>query len=157
MSPSELRGAGAGVMVETQRTVAHPWLCDINGHVNTRHYQAWFDDASFQLFGLCGFDAVRSRSDHLGIVDVKSTTEYLAEVPPGTLALISSGFVRLGSKSFTVRHVMSSVFSDDVFARCEAVSVFFDLSARRSRSIPDAFRLAAQALLIRSLPDAAAG
>ena len=143
MSLSEPRREGAAIMVETLRAVAHPWLCDINEHVNTRHYQAWFDDASFQLFGQCGFDAVRGRDEGLGIVDVKSTTEYLAEIAPGALIVVSSGFVRLG-------HQMKSVLGGEVFARCETVSVFFDLSARRSRGMPDAFRLAAEALLLEA-------
>ena len=29
--------------------IVHPWLCDVMGHMNVRHYMGMFDDASLQL------------------------------------------------------------------------------------------------------------
>jgi len=29
--------------------IVHPWLCDVMGHMNVRHYIGMFDDASYQL------------------------------------------------------------------------------------------------------------
>ena len=157
MSLSEPRRPGASVVAETLRAVAHPWHCDLNGHVNTRYFQGWFDDASFQLLGRCGFDAVRSREEGVGIADVKSTMQYSEEVPPGALVVICSGFVRLGSKSFTSYHQLSAVLSGKRFATCETISVFLDLSTRRSTSMPDTFRLAAEGLRVEASPDPSAG
>ena len=148
MSLSEPDRPGASIMAETLRAVAHPWHCDLNGHVNTRYHQGWFDDASFQLLGRCGFDAVKSRADGIGAADVKCTMQYSAEIQPGTLLVIRSGFTRLGSKSFTSCHELRSVLGGNLFAECETVSVFLDLVTRSSRGIPDAFRMAAEALLV---------
>ena len=48
-------------MIPVHTAVAHPWLCDIMGHMTTRHYTAIFDDASylyfFRVFGWSGSDA----------------------------------------------------------------------------------------------------
>ena len=32
------------------RAVVHPWLCDMMGHLTTRHYVGMFDDAAYALF-----------------------------------------------------------------------------------------------------------
>ena len=32
-----------------QKSVAHPWMCDVLGHLTTRHYVAMFDDAAYHL------------------------------------------------------------------------------------------------------------
>ena len=34
--------------------VAHPWLCDALGHLNTRNYHAMYDDALFVLLAIIG-------------------------------------------------------------------------------------------------------
>ena len=31
------------------KSIVHPWLCDVMGHMNVRHYMSMFDDASYQL------------------------------------------------------------------------------------------------------------
>jgi len=36
-------------MVLVQKNVAHPWMCDILGHMTTRHYVAMFDDAAYHM------------------------------------------------------------------------------------------------------------
>ncbi len=37
-------------MVLVQKSVAHPWMCDVLGHMTTRHYVAMFDDAAYHMF-----------------------------------------------------------------------------------------------------------
>ena len=36
-------------MVLVQKSVAHPWMCDVLGHMTTRHYVAMFDDAAYHM------------------------------------------------------------------------------------------------------------
>ena len=36
-------------MVLVQKNVAHPWMCDVLGHMTTRHYIAMFDDAAYHM------------------------------------------------------------------------------------------------------------
>lgn len=42
--------------IETFKGIAHPWLCDIMGHLNTRNYMAMFDNASMYFLSLLGYD-----------------------------------------------------------------------------------------------------
>lgn len=131
----------------TGRQVAHPWLCDVNGHLNTRHYQGFFDDACQHLLAAAGFNGA-AENERIGIVDAHCAMNFLGEVDPGTLIVIHSGFGRLGAKSMTSRHEMRSVDGAKLFARSEHVSLFFDLGARASVAIPDSFRAAAAPYLI---------
>ena len=131
----------------TARQIAHPWLCDVNGHLNTRHYQGFFDDACQHLLAAAGFHGA-TENDGTGIVDARCVMEYLAEVAPGALVVIHSGFVKLGTKSVTSRHEMRSFDGQRLYATSEHVSLFFDLKRRASMPIPDDFRADAQALTI---------
>ena len=36
-------------MILVQKSVAHPWMCDVLGHMTTRHYVAMFDDAAYHM------------------------------------------------------------------------------------------------------------
>lgn len=136
--------------VETGHQIAHPWLCDINDHLNTRHYQGFFDDAAQHLFAICGFSGAGREA--LGMVDASCTMTYLAEVRPGTLVVLRSGFKHLGRKSCTSLHEMNSTDGATLFATCTITSIFFDLEARRSAAMPESFRAAAGRLLVAA-PD----
>ena len=45
-------------MIVVQKSVAHPWMCDVLGHMTTRFYLNMFDDASYhilyEVFGWSG-------------------------------------------------------------------------------------------------------
>lgn len=131
--------------VETGRFVAHPWYCDTNGHLNTRYFQGFFDDATQHLLAICGHEA-RSPA-RLAVVDVRCAMNYRAEVVPGTLVVVRSSYAALGMKSFTSVHEMRSSDGAILFATCETVSVFFDLDARASVEMNDDFRAKAGRLM----------
>ena len=137
-----------GIFAETGRFVAHPWYCDANGHLNTRYYQGFFDDATQHLLALCGQER-QSSAGGISIVDVRCAMEYKAEVAPGALLVVSSGFKALGGKSLTSIHEMRSVESRTLYATCETVSVFFDLDSRESTPMTEAFRVKASKLLVQ--------
>lgn len=129
------------------RAIAHPWLCDIMGHLTTRHYVAMFDDAGYHLlhavFGWSGGSA----SDRTGFADVRQEIDYVAEVGSGDLLEITSALVRLGRKSFTSRLEMTNLTRSEVASRLVTTSVCFDLTARRAIEIPNAYRARAEAYL----------
>ncbi|PTQ11814.1 hypothetical protein CLG96_07760 [Sphingomonas oleivorans] len=145
--PGSIPTSPVARLVETGRQIAHPWLCDANDHLNTRHYQGFFDDAAQHLLAQCGF-AGAAEAGRLGVVDASCAMTYLAEVRPGTLLVLHSGFKRIGGKSFTSVHEMRSIDGTHLFATCEIISIFFDLEVRRSAAMPEAFRAAAEALLV---------
>jgi len=132
-------------LVETGHFVVHPWHCDANGHLNTRYFQGFFDDATQHLLGLCGHEGMGV--DGRSVVDVRCTMNYKAEVLPGTLVVVQSGFSALGGTSFTSAHEMRSVNGATLFATCETVSVFFDVEARGTIEMTDDFRATANSFL----------
>jgi acyl-CoA thioester hydrolase len=120
--------------------VVHPWLCDAMGHLTTRHYTGFFDDASYHLFAALGYDEALGRSQGWGWADVVTTTNYHAEVVSGALILVKSRIAAIGNSSMTAEHLLCDRTTGVLSARMEARTVCFDLVERRSRPVPDAIR-----------------
>ena len=91
------------VGIETGRAVVHPWLCDSMGHLNTRHYAAMFDDASFHLLGALAGPA-EGETLGRGWADVRHVHEFRREARAATLLVTRSAVTRIGTKSLTYRH-----------------------------------------------------
>lgn len=126
--------------------VAHPWMCDVMGHMNVRHYMAMFDDASFQLLGrLTGVEKDKS----LGWADVRHEVEYKHETAAGTLVTIRSHVSRIGRTSVTYRHVLTGSLEGELHAEATTTSVRFDLTARKAIELDAALRRRAEALLLK--------
>ena len=132
------------VRVETMRGYAHPWLCDVMGHLNSRHIFALFDDATFQLVALLGCAFSEQQKSGLGWADVRLEIDLSREIPAGTALLVQSCIVKLGTKSFTCRHELFTAYSEVLHARMTAVIACFDLAARRAAPLPNVFRDRAQ-------------
>lgn len=125
--------------------VAHPWMCDVMGHMNVRHYAGMFDDASFQLLGHI---AGKIPDDGFGWADVRSTTEYKQEVPAGDLLTINSHVLKVGRSSITFRQMMLGSLDGEPRAINETTTVYFDKVARCSAEIATDMRVRAEKLLI---------
>ena len=132
-------------MIETFRGIAHPSLCDSLGHLNTRSYFNVFDDASFRLFDALGDPCDVLQAQRRSWADIKAEIEYKAEIPLGRTFFVRSGIVALGGRSVTFRHeMMSGEGGSMLCATMQAVSVFFDLAARKATPRPDGFRREAE-------------
>ena len=127
-------------------TVAHPWMCDMMGHVNVRHYAAMFDDASFQLLGRVA-DPAADAEQKLGWADVRCEIDYKHETPSGALLTIRSHIEKVGRSSLTYVHVMSGSLDGTEHARARVVSVRFDLMARRKIDLDPEARANAEGLV----------
>ncbi len=154
MQDASSRGAGHSDPTDTGMVtfigVAHPWMCDVMGHVNVRHYAAMFDDASFHLLGrVAGEDESNGK---LGWADVRYEIDYKQEIPPGALLTIRSHVEKVGTSSLSYRHVLSGSLTDVVHAQARIVTVRFDLVARRKTVIDVALRKAAEALTAEAAP-----
>lgn len=126
--------------------VVHPWMCDVMGHMNVRHYAGMFDDANFQLLGhIAGLEA--SGDPTKGWADVRSETEYKHETKAGTLITIRSHVIKIGRSSISLEQVMSGTLDDAVHAINRVVTVRFDLVERKSVELDAAARGRAEALL----------
>ncbi len=135
----------SGQSLVTYVGVAHPWMCDIMGHMNVRHYAAMFDDASFQLLGhIAGVDCHADTSR--GWADVRSEVEYKHETKAGALLTIHSRVIKAGRSSVTFEQIMSGSLDGVVHAVNRTVSVRFDLVGRVAVAIDADIRTRAEAL-----------
>jgi acyl-CoA thioester hydrolase len=128
--------------------IAHPWLCDSMGHLNTRHYVALFDDATHLLLTRIGYSYRLAPVTRLGWADVRNEIDYLHEVPRGSVVELYSGIVKLGTKSMTILSEMRDVETTQVHARMKAVLVYFDLQARAALPLTEEIRTRAAPLLL---------
>tara|TARA_R110000803_G_scaffold115713_2_gene184215 strand:- start:1624 stop:2043 length:420 start_codon:yes stop_codon:yes gene_type:complete len=133
-------------MITVYKGVAHPWLCDVMGHMTTRHYVAMFDDASYHLLSEV-FGWAPGTAGGPGWADVKHTIEYKDEVAAGDLLEVRGSLTKIGGKSITVTYDMHNLTKGGPAATLESISVYFDLTTRQAIAIPDALRTRAQAFL----------
>ena len=117
--------------VETFRGVAYPWLCDSMGHMNTQHYCALFDGATFHYLALMGGPRHLKQSQR-GWVDAKQTIEYYREILAGDLLVISTTMRRVGRSSLSFRHELVDLEDGELRATSDHVVVHFDLGKRGS-------------------------
>ncbi len=132
-------------MISVHKGVAHPWLCDVIGHMTTRYYVAMFDDASYHfLREVFGWSA---GGDEPGWADVKHTIEYQDEVGSGDLLEVRGKLIKVGGKSITVHYEMHNLTRQNLAATLESISVYFDLQDRKAVAIPDKLRELAEPFL----------
>ena len=128
-------------MLIVNKAVAHPWMCDVIGHLTTRHYVAMFDDASYHfLFAVFGWSGSTDETGERGWVDVRHVIEYKAEVSAGSLLEIRACLLKIGGKSITIRYEMVNLGSGEVAATLECVCVLFDMKARKALLLTDQLR-----------------
>lgn len=129
--------------LETFRGVAYPWFCDSMGHMNTQHYCAMFDTATFHyLASLGGFGKLKSSG--LGWADRKQTITYEHELLAGELVIVRTSPVRIGRTSISYMHVMQNAETDALHASCENVTVLFDLNKREAVPLTEEMRRLAE-------------
>ena len=132
-------------MISVHKGVAHPWQCDIMGHMTTRFYVAMFDDSSYHfLHHVFGWNSGQDAAGQYGWVDVRHSINYRAEVDAGDLLEVRAELVKVGGKSMTISYEMINLGSGDVAATLESVVVLFDLNERCAVTIPDDLREKAQ-------------
>ena len=134
--------------VRTFYGVAHPWLCDEMGHLNTRNYVGMFDDAMQHFMRVLGHNAIDARADDIGWADVRHEIDYLAEVPIGALIHIDCAVTRLGSKSISYKQDMYLSDRGERAASNVATSVLFDLDKRRAIPITSEIRTGSEKYLL---------
>ena len=83
-------------MIICNKSVAHPWQCDVMGHLTTRFYIEMFDDASYHFLAQV-FGWKPDNADAPGWADVKHTVEYQDEVAPGDLLEIAGQLVGIAN------------------------------------------------------------
>jgi acyl-CoA thioester hydrolase len=121
---------------ELSRGIVMPAQCDAYGHMNVRHYAAFFDDAGWHMFGKAGVSLSDLRAKGLGGVVASLTIDFHHELTAGQLTLVTGAFTRVGEKSY---HYEMRLYDADAMRHCatqKTVEVCFDTQARRSTALP---------------------
>lgn len=136
-------------MIVVHKGVAHPWMCDVIGHMTTRHYVAMFDDAAYHLlYTVFGWAGASDPDGKIGWSDARHVIEYKAEVLAGDVLAVRAGLTRVGTKSITIFYEMSNLDKNEIAATLECVCVLIDLQARKSVELSEQLReLASQHLI----------
>ena len=138
-------------MIVVQKGVAHPWMCDVLGHLTTRHYVAMFDDAAYHLlYAVFGWAGASDADGKNGWADVRHLIEYRAEVAVGDVLEIRAGLTKIGTKSITIFYEMTNLGNNETAATLECVCVLFDLQTRESIELSDQLRESASKHLIKT-------
>ena len=125
-------------MVVVQKSVAHPWMCDVLGHMTTRHYVAMFDDAAYHmLYEVFGWTGSSDDENKIAWADVNHTIDYKAEVSAGDILEIEAKLTKIGNKSITIYYEMRNLGKNEVAASLQVISVLFDLELRESVKITE--------------------
>ena len=128
-------------MIVVQKGVAHPWTCDVLGHMTTRFYLNMFDDGEYHLlYEVFGWSGASDDKGERGWADVKQTIEYVAEVNAGDVLEVRAAITGVGNKSITLRYEMMNLRENELAATLDGVAVLFDLKARKAMQIPDDLR-----------------
>ena len=121
---------------ELTRGVVMPAQCDVYGHMNVRHYAAFFDDAGWHMLGKAGASLKDLHAQGLGSVVATLTIDFHHELTAGQLTLVSGAFTRAGEKSFSYEMRLYEAESMTHCATQKTVEVCFDTKARRSTPLP---------------------
>ena len=121
---------------ELSRGIVMPAHCDVYGHMNVRHYAAFFDDAGWHMLARAGVSLKDLQSQGLGSVVATLTIDFHHEMKAGELTLVTGAFTRVGDKSYTYE---LRLYASDSMTHCatqKTVEVCFDTTARRSAPLP---------------------
>tara|TARA_B100000745_G_C19982778_1_gene332967 strand:+ start:125 stop:640 length:516 start_codon:yes stop_codon:yes gene_type:complete len=142
---------GGAFMILVQKVVAHPWMCDVLGHLTTRHYMAMFDDASYHLlYDVFGWTGASDADGKIAWADVRHIIEYRAEVTTGDVLEIRAELIKIGTKSITIFYEMTNLGNNETAATLECVCVLFDLQTRESIELSEQLRELASQHLIKT-------
>jgi acyl-CoA thioester hydrolase len=127
---------------DLNRSVVMPSHCDLYGHMNVRHYAAFFDDAGWHMLRQAGISLSDLRARGLGSVVASLTIDFHHEMVAGQLTLVRGVFTRVGEKSFTYE---LRLFEADSMTHCatqKTVEVCFDTARRIAVPLPADVRAA---------------
>ena len=125
---------------ELTRAIVMPAHCDVYGHMNVRHYAAFFDDAGWHMLAKAGVSLSELQAQGLGSVVATLTIDFHHELKAGQLIVVSGAFTRVGDKSFTYELRLHESESMTHCATQKTVEVCFDTHARKSAPLPNDVR-----------------
>ena len=132
----------------TNRGIVLAKHCDHYGHMNVRYYAHFFDDGAWHIWALADIKMLEFSERGLGVVVANTTTNFIKETKPGTLVVVTGGFIKVGNKSLTYEQRLSDAETGQLHATQTTTEVFFDTKKRASTAMPDDIRAKIAANLV---------
>ncbi len=134
--------------VLTYKGLVYPWHCDHMGHMNVMWYVGKFDEATWQLFSLCGLTPSYLRDNQRGMVAVEQKLNYLSEVIAGDVISVYSQVLEVRNKVIRFQHEMRKDETQLIAATTELTGVHLDTVSRKSCPFPDAIKAGISSYLV---------
>ena len=125
---------------ELTRGIVMPSHCDVYGHMNVRHYAAFFDDAGWHMLAKAGVSLAELQAQGRGSVVATLTIDFHHELKAGQLTIVTGAFTRVGEKSYGYELRLHESESMRHCATQKTVEVCFDTRQRKSTALPDDVR-----------------
>jgi len=116
----------------TYRGAVYPWHCDHMNHMNVMWYVGKFDEATWNLFALCGLTPAVLRETGRCMVAVKQEIAYKRELLAGDTVTIRSGIIEVREKVVRFFHEMHNNETGEVAAVTVLTGVQIDASTRKA-------------------------
>ena len=125
---------------ELTRGIVMPAHCDAYGHMNVRHYAAFFDEAGWHILAKAGVSLNDLRAQGLGSVVASLSIDFHHELVAGQLTLVTGAVTHVGTKSYGYEMRLYESESMTHCATQKTVEVCFDTRARASAAWPGLIR-----------------
>ena len=130
----------------TYRGTVYPRECDHMGHMNVAAYVAKFDEATWQVFRMCGISRTYLENEGRAMAGVHQDINYRRELFPGDTIRVESRVIEAGARKLVWTHEMFDDVTDEVVATCELTAVHIDSTSRKAVELPPEIREAAHRL-----------
>jgi len=133
---------------ETGRSTVQQWEVDEVGHLSAHFYTGRVADALGHVKSRVGMDWATMQRQGWGSAALEYRVRYLKELKAGDLIVVRSGIVEAGERTLRYGHRLYNAETETLSCTMEAVSILFDMNARRAVPLPAELRVRAQAWLI---------
>ncbi|KAB2338584.1 acyl-CoA thioesterase [Cytobacillus depressus] len=110
---------------------------DAHGHINNTSYFLYFEEARTKLFKAINLE----RNSDCSFILASITCDYINQAYADQTLIVSTNVIKIGTKSFTVRHTITAADSGITIAKADATNVCYNYTEHRTIPIPKALRL----------------